>query len=88
MSQLDSGLEYHVTEHPTTEIAPETTSADPLLTRRERSSSDSAEKAKNDISDPYAYMTPRLKSLVLWERPQVSGAVLGSSLALVLSCRW
>ncbi|KAF9156341.1 reticulon-like protein of the endoplasmic reticulum, partial [Mortierella sp. AD010] len=29
-----------------------------------------------------------LKSLVLWERPQVSGAVLASSLALVLSCRW
>lgn len=88
MAQIDS--EYHTTEHPqlVSEIAPETTSVDPLLNRRERSSSDSAEKAKNDISDPYAYMTPKLKSLVLWERPQVSAAVLGSSLALVLSCRW
>ena len=38
--------------------------------------------------DPYTYMTPRLKSLVLWERPAVSGGVLASSLALVLSCRW
>ncbi|KAF9343306.1 hypothetical protein BGX34_006948 [Mortierella sp. NVP85] len=38
--------------------------------------------------DPYAYMTPRLKSLVLWEKPTVSAGVLGSSLALVLSCRW
>lgn len=33
-------------------------------------------------------MTPRLKSLVLWERPTVSAGVLGASLALVLSCRW
>jgi hypothetical protein len=33
-------------------------------------------------------MTPRLKSLVLWEKPTVSAGVLGSSLALVLSCRW
>ncbi|KAI1311877.1 reticulon-like protein of the endoplasmic reticulum [Mortierella claussenii] len=33
-------------------------------------------------------MTPRLKSLVLWENPTISGGVLASSLALVLSCRW
>ncbi|KAG0097538.1 Reticulon-like protein [Podila epicladia] len=33
-------------------------------------------------------MTPRLKSLVLWENPHKSAAVLGGSLALVLSCRW
>ncbi|KAI8360954.1 Reticulon-domain-containing protein [Mortierella sp. GBAus27b] len=33
-------------------------------------------------------MGPRLKSLVLWERPTVSAGVLGSSLALVLACRW
>ncbi|KAF9113299.1 reticulon-like protein of the endoplasmic reticulum [Mortierella sp. AM989] len=94
--QLDNaGLNYqpvdhlHPTQSTVSEIAPETTSADPLLARRERSSSDSAEKLKNDIpSDPYAYMTPRLKSLVLWEKPQISGAVLASSLAIVLSCRW
>lgn len=40
------------------------------------------------LADPYAYMTPRLKSLVLWEKPAVSGGVLAASLALVLSCRW
>ncbi|KAF9400990.1 reticulon-like protein of the endoplasmic reticulum [Mortierella sp. AD011] len=92
--QIDNaGLDYQVDHHQpiqstVTEVAPETTPADPIA-RRERSSSDSAEKPKSDIpSDPYAYMTPRLKSLVLWERPQVSGAVLASSLALVLSCRW
>ncbi|KAF8939387.1 Reticulon-domain-containing protein [Dissophora ornata] len=62
---------------------------DAALGRRERSSSDSAEKVKTDTSaDPYAYMTPRLKSLVLWENPKVSAGVLASSLALVLSCRW
>ncbi|KAF8984999.1 reticulon-like protein of the endoplasmic reticulum [Entomortierella lignicola] len=33
-------------------------------------------------------MTPRLKNLILWENPKHSGAVLASSLALVLSCRW
>ncbi len=33
-------------------------------------------------------MGPRLKSLVLWDNPAVSGGVLASSLALVLSCRW
>ncbi|KAI7816704.1 Reticulon-domain-containing protein [Gamsiella multidivaricata] len=37
---------------------------------------------------PYGYMTPRLKSLVLWEKPAVSGAVLASALGLVLTCRW
>lgn len=42
----------------------------------------------HQLADPYAYMTPRLKSLVLWEKPAVSGGVLASSLALVLSCRW
>ncbi|KAF9585065.1 reticulon-like protein of the endoplasmic reticulum [Lunasporangiospora selenospora] len=55
--------------------------------RRERSSSDTADKLKPSPG-PYAYMTPRLKSLVLWERPTVSAGVLASSLALVLSCRW
>ncbi|KAF9325335.1 reticulon-like protein of the endoplasmic reticulum, partial [Podila minutissima] len=39
-------------------------------------------------TDYHSYMTPRLKSLVLWENPSKSAAVLGSSLALVLSCRW
>ncbi|KAF9939044.1 Reticulon-like protein [Modicella reniformis] len=73
-----------LTEHPVL-----TPMGDPALARRERSFSDSAEKAKHDTYvDPNSYMTPRLKSLVLWERPSVSAGVLGSSLAIVLSCRW
>lgn len=40
------------------------------------------------VTDYHSYMTPRLKSLVLWENPSKSAAVLGGSLALVLSCRW
>ncbi|KAG0050842.1 Reticulon-4 [Gryganskiella cystojenkinii] len=98
MAQQHEGLDYLQVDHPhqeatfaehqstVTENAPEATPA-----RRERSSSDSGEnKPKTDktSADPYAYMTPRLKSLVLWERPTVSGGVLASSLALVLSCRW
>ncbi|KAF9906502.1 reticulon-like protein of the endoplasmic reticulum [Lobosporangium transversale] len=95
----DSGLNYLPVDHShpdttqtTQSIVTENASAVPLasaeatLARRERSSSDSAEKAL--LSDPYAYMTPRLKSLVLWENPTVSGGALASSLALVLSCRW
>jgi len=98
MAQQHDGLDYLQVDHPHQETtfaehqntarenAPETVPA-----RRERSSSDSGEnKTKTDKSsaDPYAYMTPRLKSLVLWERPAVSGGVLAASLALVLSCRW
>ncbi|KAF9920242.1 reticulon-like protein of the endoplasmic reticulum [Linnemannia zychae] len=59
--------------------------------RRDRSSSDSPDNkhiADKLAADPYAYMTPRLKSLVLWENPVHSGGVLAGSLAVVLSCRW
>ncbi|KAF9903806.1 reticulon-like protein of the endoplasmic reticulum [Linnemannia zychae] len=74
-----------------TENAAETSPIHPTPARRDRSSSDSPDnKHSTDklAADPYAYMTPRLKSLVLWEKPAVSGGVLASSLALVLSCRW
>ncbi|GJJ76010.1 hypothetical protein EMPS_08368 [Entomortierella parvispora] len=98
MAQQHDSLDYLKVDHPhqeptfaehqstVTENAPETVHA-----RRERSSSDSVDKSMPDklsSADPYAYMTPRLKSLVLWERPAVSGGVLAASLALVLSCRW
>ncbi|KAG0274872.1 reticulon-like protein of the endoplasmic reticulum [Linnemannia exigua] len=101
--QHDSTLDYLVdqtvpqkqtfAEHQSTvtENAAETTPIHPTPTRRDRSSSDSPDnKPSNDkqSADPYAYMTPRLKSLVLWEKPTVSGGVLAASLALVLSCRW
>lgn len=52
--------------------------------QRERSTDSTDKKA----SDHYAYMTPRLKSLVLWENPTRSGAILAGSLTLILSCRW
>ncbi|KAF9978536.1 reticulon-like protein of the endoplasmic reticulum [Actinomortierella ambigua] len=68
--------------------------------RRERSSTSSdvhsaEDKHKSTLdhktghaADPYSYMTPRLRSLVLWENPAHSAAILGGSLALVLACRW
>ncbi|KAG0252633.1 reticulon-like protein of the endoplasmic reticulum [Mortierella polycephala] len=79
------------TQNTMTENVAEPTLVDPIPARRERSSSDSTEKTKAgkpSSADHYAYMTPRLRSLVLWENPKVSGGVLASSLALVLSCRW
>jgi len=33
-------------------------------------------------------MTPKIRSLLLWENPALSGSALAGSLALVLSCRW
>ncbi|KAG0286492.1 reticulon-like protein of the endoplasmic reticulum [Linnemannia gamsii] len=74
-----------------TENAAESSPIHPIPARRDRSSSDSPDNkhaTDKHAADPYAYMTPRLKSLVLWEKPAVSGGVLASSLALVLSCRW
>ncbi|KAF9129072.1 reticulon-like protein of the endoplasmic reticulum [Mortierella sp. 14UC] len=74
-----------------TENAAEASPLIPTPAPRDRSSSDSPDnKLSTDKhgADHYAYMTPRLKSLVLWEKPAVSGGVLASSLALVLSCRW
>ncbi|KAF9180286.1 reticulon-like protein of the endoplasmic reticulum [Haplosporangium sp. Z 767] len=79
------------TQNTMTENVTEPTLVDPIPARRERSSSDFIEKTKTDklgSSDHHAYMTPRLKSLILWENPKVSGGVLASSLALVLLCRW
>ncbi|KAG0239591.1 reticulon-like protein of the endoplasmic reticulum [Actinomortierella wolfii] len=62
------------------------TSSD-VLTAEEKLKSTLGHKAGN-TADPYSYMTPRLRSLVLWENPAHSGAVLGGSLALILACRW
>lgn len=100
MAQHDSnGLDYLQVDHPRADatlqpqsiehVALNSSVTDAALGRRERSSSDSAENPKSELAaDPYTYMTPRLKSLVLWQNPTLSGGVLASSLALVLSCRW
>jgi len=94
MAQHDStGLDYLQVDHPAIQnienAVLNSSVTDPALGRRERSSSDSAENPKSELAaDPYAYMTPRLKNLVLWKNPTQSGSVLASSLALVLSCRW
>ncbi|KAG0320878.1 reticulon-like protein of the endoplasmic reticulum [Dissophora globulifera] len=100
MAQHDNaGLDYLEVDHPRTDAilqpqsiehaALNSSMTDAALGRRERSSSDSTDKPKSELAtDPYAYMTPRLKSLVLWQNPTLSGSVLASSLALVLSCRW
>ncbi|KAF9425978.1 Reticulon-like protein [Podila epigama] len=99
----DTGLDYLKVDHPAvqkpfvehqstvTENAAESAPEDTTPARRERSSTDSSKSgldAKPTAVDPHAYITPRLRSLVLWENPTQSGAVLGGSLALVLACRW
>ncbi|KAF9918706.1 Reticulon-4 [Lobosporangium transversale] len=58
---------------------------------RERSSSDSPKsslESKIHSSDHSAYMSPRLKSILLWEKPVVSAAHLATALTMVLLCRW
>ncbi|KAF9349966.1 reticulon-like protein of the endoplasmic reticulum [Mortierella sp. AD094] len=64
---------------------------DPIPAPRERSGSDSPKfglESKIDSFDHSSYMSPRLKSILLWENPKVSAAHLGGSLAIVLLCRW
>ncbi|KAF9963249.1 Reticulon-like protein [Modicella reniformis] len=53
---------------------------------RERSS-DSPKAATSHV-DHSSYMSPRLRSILLWERPAISAAHLGVSLTIVLLCRW
>ncbi|KAK3826134.1 MAG: Reticulon-domain-containing protein [Benniella sp.] len=49
---------------------------------RERTSSDAGHV------DHSSYMSPRLKSILLWERPTTTAAHLAGSLTAVLLCRW
>ncbi|KAG0332151.1 reticulon-like protein of the endoplasmic reticulum [Podila humilis] len=104
MDQDNSSLDYLKVDHPAvqkpfaehqstvTENAAAADSHDTTPARRERSSTDSTKSSHDHKTashhEYHAYMTPRLKSLVLWENPAKSGAVLGGALALVLSCRW
>ncbi|KAF9932553.1 Reticulon-like protein [Linnemannia zychae] len=57
---------------------------------RDRSSSDSPKPALDGKhgSHDHSYMNARLRSLVLWDNPTLSAAVLGGSLIAVLLCRW
>ncbi|KAF9431750.1 reticulon-like protein of the endoplasmic reticulum [Entomortierella beljakovae] len=59
-----------------------TTKVESIPEPRERSGVDSPKL------DHSSYMSPRLRSILLWENPKVSAAHLGSSLGLVLMCRW
>ncbi|KAF9166523.1 reticulon-like protein of the endoplasmic reticulum [Mortierella sp. AD010] len=64
---------------------------DPIPAPRERSGSDSPKfglENKTDSFDHSSYMSPRLKSILLWENPKVSAAHLAGSLAIVSVCRW
>ncbi|KAG0026552.1 Reticulon-like protein [Podila clonocystis] len=100
MDQDNTGLDYLKVDHPAQKSFAEhqstvTENAGTLIedntpARRERSSTDSTKSGHDNktTTDYHSYMTPRLKSLVLWENPAKSAAVLGGSLALVLSCRW
>ncbi|KAF8984875.1 reticulon-like protein of the endoplasmic reticulum [Entomortierella lignicola] len=64
---------------------------DPVPAPRERSGSDSpkfGQDGKINSFDHSSYMSPRLKSIILWENPKVSAAHLAGSLGFVLLCRW
>ncbi|KAF9377016.1 Reticulon-like protein [Podila verticillata] len=90
--KVDHPAQKSFAEHQSTvtENAAGTLTEDPHPARRERSSTDSTKSGHDNktSTDYHSYMTPRLKSLVLWENPSKSAAVLGGSLALVFSCRW
>ncbi|KAG0255178.1 reticulon-like protein of the endoplasmic reticulum [Mortierella polycephala] len=64
---------------------------DPTPAMRERTRSDlpgATMDRKPHSYDHSAYMAPRLRSLVLWKKPAVSGGVLAGSLSFLLMCRW
>ncbi|KAI1315704.1 hypothetical protein EDD11_000412, partial [Mortierella claussenii] len=79
--------DYLQVDHPAkVEPVPE----DTVPAVRERSSSDSPKSSLEGIINPghSAYMSPRLRSILLWEKPVVSAAHLGAALMLILLCRW
>ncbi|KAG0295434.1 Reticulon-4 [Dissophora globulifera] len=80
--------DYLKVDHPVTQAADtiaSVTEAEP----RERSSSDSPKSGlESKTQDHSAYMSPRMRSILLWEKPAVSAAHLGASLTVVLLCRW
>jgi len=86
--------DYLKVDHPLTQTVENTlaAAAEAIIPEpRERSSSDSPKaglEAKILSQDHAAYMSPRLRSILLWEKPAVSAAHLGASLAVVLLCRW
>ncbi|KAG0050201.1 reticulon-like protein of the endoplasmic reticulum [Gryganskiella cystojenkinii] len=102
MEHDNTGLDYLQVDHPVsidalqkhqstvTENATESQPTDPAPAPRDRSSSD-APKANLHFKESFdhtAYLRPKIKSLLLWENPALSGTVLAGSLTLVLSCRW
>ncbi|KAG0366738.1 Reticulon-domain-containing protein [Gamsiella multidivaricata] len=90
MDQDSASLGYLEVNHPS-EHASVPASADPTPAPRERSSSDSPKaslEGKIGVTDHSAYMSPKLRSVLLWERPVISAAHLAGSLTLVFLCRW
>ncbi|KAF9984433.1 reticulon-like protein of the endoplasmic reticulum [Mortierella antarctica] len=85
MEHDNAGMDYLKVDHPQS-TSSDSILHDPLPVPRERSGSDSPKAHVDNHSS--AYMTPRLRSLLLWEKPAVSGGVLAGSLGLVLLCRW
>ncbi|KAF9180939.1 reticulon-like protein of the endoplasmic reticulum [Haplosporangium sp. Z 767] len=94
MEGLDnSSLDYLKVDHPVEPKSDATESIldDPTPTVRERTRSDlprATLDGKPHSYDHSVYMMPRLKSLVLWKKPAVSGGVLTGSLSFLLMCRW
>ncbi|KAF8936512.1 Reticulon-domain-containing protein [Dissophora ornata] len=92
MDQDKAGHDYpKVNRSLNTEAAAGAVLDDNTLAPRERSSSDSPKSGpggKAGSTDHSVYMSPRLRSILLWEKPTVSAAHLAASLVFVLLCRW
>ncbi|KAF9082671.1 reticulon-like protein of the endoplasmic reticulum [Mortierella sp. AD031] len=89
---MDTQIEKPFAEHQSTltENVVDSAPADFAPALRDRSSSDSPKPLhnKHGSAGHSEYMSPRLRSLLLWENPKLSGGVLAGSLTAVLLCRW
>jgi len=86
---MDTQIEKPFAEHQSTLTENAVDPAAPAP--RDRSSSDSPKPnldCKHGTPAHSEYMSPRLRSLLIWENPRLSGGVLAGSLAAVLLCRW
>ncbi|KAF9911296.1 reticulon-like protein of the endoplasmic reticulum [Linnemannia zychae] len=87
---MDTQIEKPFDEHQSTLTENPVDHAHSGSAPRDRSSSDSPKPALDNkhAAGHSEYMSPRLRSLLLWEKPTLSGGVLAASLTAVLLCRW
>ncbi|KAK3843106.1 MAG: Reticulon-domain-containing protein, partial [Linnemannia gamsii] len=88
---MDPQIEKPFAEHQSTMADHTVHHADSAPAPRDRSSSDSPKPAldcKHGSAGHSEYMSPRMRSLLMWEKPALSGGVLAGTLTAVLLCRW